>query len=120
MVLQDHVSLKWNLKGVIVEGRVSEDGTIRSYVVKKENGRETIRSSRHIKFATKRSERKIRFSDSENETIETDDELANNLVDTTYENEALGRLEQAAERESLGLAQRAEDVLRKEQEQNIG
>ena len=30
VVLQDHVSLKWSLKGVIVEGRVSEDGTVRS------------------------------------------------------------------------------------------
>ena len=120
MVLQDHVSLKWNLKGVIVEGRVSEDGTIRSYVVKKENGRETIRSSQHIKFATKRSERKIRFSDSENETIETDDELANNFVDTTSENEVPGGLEQAAERESLGQPREQRAALRKEQEKNIG
>ena len=56
VVLQDHVSLKWSLKGVIIEGRVSEDGTVRSYVVRKENGRETIRSSRHIKFAARRGE----------------------------------------------------------------
>ena len=43
VVLQDHVSLKWSLKGVIVEGRVSEESTVRSYVVKKENSREFVR-----------------------------------------------------------------------------
>ena len=50
MVLQDVVSLKWRVKGVIIEGRISEDGTVRSYLVKKENGKVTIRSARHIKL----------------------------------------------------------------------
>ena len=100
--------MKWSLKGVIVEGRVSEDGTVRLYVVKKENGRETIRSSRHIKFATKKSEKRIRFDDSENEAIETDDDLVNNTLDTATEHETHEGLEHTADRESLGPAQRAE------------
>ena len=76
--------------------------------MKKEIGRETIRSSRHIKFATKKSEKRIRFEDSVNEAIETDNDLANNKHDTATENETHEGLEHTADRESLGPAQRAE------------
>ena len=38
VVLQDVVSLKWRVKGVIIKRRTSEDGTVRSYMIRKENG----------------------------------------------------------------------------------
>ena len=37
-------------KGEIVEGREAEDGTVRSFIIKTESGRTTIRNSCHIKF----------------------------------------------------------------------
>ena len=78
-MFQDHVPLKWSLKGVIIEGRESEDGTVRSYVVRKENGRETIRSSRHIKFTARRGETRIRFEENtDNEAMDTSDDHTEN------------------------------------------
>ena len=68
---------------------------MRSYVVKKENSRETIRSSRHIKFAAKRGETRIRFAENtDNEAMDTSDDNTENEYDTA--------VDETAERESLG------------------
>ena len=80
-MLRDVVSLKWRVKGVIMEGRTSEDGTVRSYLVKKDNGRETIRSARHIKFAAIREDTKVRFEENlVNEAMSDDDADSDNDV----------------------------------------
>ena len=59
---------------MIMEGRTSEDGTVRSYVVKKENGRETIRNARHIKFAAIKENTKVRFAENLIDETKPDDE----------------------------------------------
>ena len=68
------VSMKWRVKGVIMEGRTSEVGTVRSYLIKKENGRETIRNARYIKFAAIRENTKVRFAKNLIDKAKTDDE----------------------------------------------
>ena len=50
VLCQDMRSMKWLIKGVIVEGREAEDGSVRSFFIKTESGRTAIRNSRHIKF----------------------------------------------------------------------
>ena len=99
MLLQDVVSLKWRVNGVIMEGRTSEDGTVRYYLVKKEIGRETIRSARHIKFAAIREDTKVRFEENlVNEAMSDDnadsdnearvDTAGSESMDTDSDNEA--------------------------------
>ena len=50
LVCQDMTTRRWTIKGEIVEGREAEDGTVRSFIIKTDSGRTTIRNSRHIKF----------------------------------------------------------------------
>ena len=94
MVLQDVVSLKWRVKGIIIEGRISEDGTVRSYLVKKENGKTTIRSARQIKFAERKENLRVRFEESISNEVSDDSgneaslDSANNGMDTGNDSEA--------------------------------
>ena len=69
-------SKRWTVKGVIKEGRISEDGSVRSFIIVKENGRETIRNARHIKFASIKEKTKVRFAENLTDEIKTDDEAA--------------------------------------------
>ena len=50
VVCQDMTTKRWTIKGKIVEGREAEDGSVRSFIIKTDSGRTTIRNSRHIKF----------------------------------------------------------------------
>ena len=81
VVLQDMASKRWTVKGVIKEGRISEDGSVRSFIIVKENGRETIRNARHIKFEARKEKNRVRFAENLTEEIKTDDEAA----DSEYE-----------------------------------
>ena len=73
MVLQDMASKKWTVKGVIKEGRTSEDGSVRLFVIVKENGRETIRNARHMKFAAIKEKTKVIFAENLIDEIKSDD-----------------------------------------------
>ena len=50
VLCQDMKSIMWTIKGEIVEGREAEDRSVRSFIIKTESGRTTIRNARHIKF----------------------------------------------------------------------
>ena len=50
ILCQDMTTKKWTIKGKILEGREADDGTVRSFLIMKDNGRTTIRNSRHLKF----------------------------------------------------------------------
>ena len=54
---------------------------MRSFIIVKENGRETIRNARHIKFEARKEKNRVRFADNLTEEIKTDDETA----DSEYE-----------------------------------
>ena len=60
VVLQDMASKRWTVKGVINKGRTSEDGSVRSFIIVKENGQETIRNARHIKFEARKGKNRVR------------------------------------------------------------
>ena len=68
--------MKWSIKGEIVEGREADDGSVRSFIIRTESGRTTIRNSRHIKFqAAKRmsfSESATDSDDAAETALETD------------------------------------------------
>ena len=61
------------MKGVIKEGRTSEDGSVRSFIIVKENGKETIRNARHIKFEARKEKNRVRFAENLTEEIGKDD-----------------------------------------------
>ena len=42
VVLQDMASKRWTVKGVIKECRTSEDGSVRLFIIVKDNRKETI------------------------------------------------------------------------------
>ena len=70
----------WTVKGVIKEGRTSEDGSVRTM---KENGRETIRNARHIKFEARKEKNRVRFAENLTEEIETDEETMDSEYDSS-------------------------------------
>ena len=73
VVLQDMASKSWTVKGVIKEGRTSDDGSVRSFIIVKDNGKETIRNSRHIKFEARKEKNRVRFSENLTEEIGEND-----------------------------------------------
>ena len=80
-MLRDMASKRWTVKGVIKEGRTSEDGYVRSFIIVKENRRETVINARHIKFEARKEKNRVRFAENLTEEIETDDET----MDSEYE-----------------------------------
>ena len=53
VLVQDMASKRWNIPATVKEGRVSEDGSIRSFIVERENGVELLRNSRYLKHEWK-------------------------------------------------------------------
>ena len=47
--VQDIASKTWNIPATVKEGRVSEDGSTRSFLVEREDGVELLRNSRFLK-----------------------------------------------------------------------
>ena len=57
MVIQDHLSKRWNIPGVITEKRVAEDGTSKSFLVEKNDGKLVIRNVRFVKYVWEKQEK---------------------------------------------------------------
>ena len=47
--VQDISSKRWKIPAVVKEGRVSEDGTVRSFLVEREDGVQLLRNARFLK-----------------------------------------------------------------------
>ena len=59
---------KWTIRGEVVDSREADDGSTRSFVIRTENGRSTLRNARHLKFqALKKS---VTFADNIGENTE--------------------------------------------------
>ena len=71
-------SLKWVIKGEILEGRTADDGSVRSFVIRTERGRNTIRNSRHIKF---QAAKRVSFSEFASDSGVSCSELASDSDD---------------------------------------
>ena len=50
VLVQDMKTMKWSIKGKVMEAREADDGTTRSFIIRTEMGRTTLRNSRHMKF----------------------------------------------------------------------
>ena len=98
VLCQDMKTMKWTIRGEVVESREAEDGSVRSFIIKTESGRSTLRNSRHIKFQVPK---RVSFS-----------ELASNSDETaeiTSDNDEAAGIELETEqprRESARLAAR--------------
>ena len=60
VVAQNMRTLKWTIRGQVIEARVADDGTTRSFIVETEAGRTTLRNSRHLKFQAMK--KNVRFA----------------------------------------------------------
>ena len=60
VVAQNMRTSKWTIRGKVVEGRMAEDGTTRSFVVETEEGKTTLRNSCHLKHQTRK--KNVRFT----------------------------------------------------------
>ena len=110
VVCQDMSTKRWTIKGKITEGRVSEDGSVRSFIIAKENGRMTIRNARHIKFQANKEKNNVSFADDLVEIIDSDysDDSANDSdVETSSQPNRVTTADESPRRASARLAQRA-------------
>ena len=53
---------------------------MRSFIIVKENGRETIGNARHIKFEARKEKTRVRFAEDFTEEIKTDEEAADSCL----------------------------------------
>ena len=79
VLCQDMRSLKWVIKGEILEGRTADDGSVRSFVIRTERGRNTIRNSRHIKF---QAAKRVSFYEPDGDSGVSCPELSSDSDDT--------------------------------------
>ena len=84
------------MRGQVKEARVAEDGTNRSFIITKDNGHETIRNARHMKFQALAAARKVHFSESEDEAP---------VADTSVGHEAPAVAEPAVESADIKKAE---------------
>ena len=71
VVAQNMSTSKWTIRGKVVEGRMAEDGTTRSFVVETEEGKTTLRNSRHLKHQTRK--KNVRFTADDDYGTSADD-----------------------------------------------
>ena len=90
-----------------MEGREAEDGSVRSFVIKKENGRTTIRNSRHLKFQAAKEKYRVSFSDDLVEVIVDSDDSADE-ADVETSSSRVTTADESHRRASARLAQRAQ------------
>ena len=68
VLAQNMKTLKWTIRGEVVDCRTAEDGSTRSFVIRTESGRSTLRNSCHLKIqALKKS---VTFADAASESDE--------------------------------------------------
>ena len=62
VLVQDMRTMKWSIKGKVMEAREAGDGTTRSFIIRTEMGRTTLRNARHMKFQ-QLSPKRVTFAD---------------------------------------------------------
>ena len=98
VLCQNKKTRKWTIRGEVVESREAEDGSVRSFIIKTQNGRSTLRNARHLKFQV--PVKKVAFAELSNEGEETAEMATDNDVAAGIE------LETEQPRESARLAAR--------------
>ena len=59
IVVQDLLTKKWNIPGVIKQARISEDDSTRSFVIERSDGSSILRNSKFIKHQWKSPRRHV-------------------------------------------------------------
>ena len=72
VVAQNMRTSKWTIRGKLIEARMAEYGTTRYFVVETEEGKTTLRNSRHLKHQTRK--KNVRFT--ANDGYGTDEEAS--------------------------------------------
>ena len=67
--------MKWTIRGEVVESREAEDGSVRSFIIKTESGRSTLRNARHLKFQIPK---KVSFAELASDSDETAEMVSDN------------------------------------------
>ena len=68
VLAQNMKTRKWTIRGEVVESRQAEDGSTRSFVIKTESGRCTLRNASHLKFQALK--KNVTFADVASESDE--------------------------------------------------
>ena len=68
VLAQNMKTRKWTIHGEVVESRQADDGSTRSFVIKTESGRCTLRNARHLKFQALK--KNVTFADVASESDE--------------------------------------------------
>ena len=84
VVAQNMRTLKWTIRGQVVECRTADDGSTRSFIIKTDTGRTTLRNSRHLKFQAMK--KNVRFADNDSRT--DDGAVLNKRISDTATHEA--------------------------------
>ena len=84
VVAQNMRTLKWTIRGQVVECRTADDGTTRSFIIKTDTGRTTLRNSRHLKFQAMK--KNVRFADNDSKSDE--EAVLNTRISDTATSEA--------------------------------
>ena len=65
VVVQDLLSKKWNIPGVIKQARSSEDDTARSFIIERSDGSSLLRNSKYIKHQWKSPRKHVSWADAD-------------------------------------------------------
>ena len=101
VLFQDMKTMKWSIKGKVMEAREADDGSARSFIVRTEMGRTTLRNSRHLKFQPLIPKR-VSFAD----TADTDSDIDSAGDETAAGSAETDEAADAAPRTSARLAAR--------------
>ena len=53
VLVQDMMTKKWDISGIIKQARVAEDGSARSFIIERDDGASLLRNSKYIKHMWK-------------------------------------------------------------------
>ena len=84
VLAQNMKTLKWTIRGQVVDCRTADDGSTRSFVIKTDTGRTTPRNSRHLKFQAMK--KNVTFADDDSNS--DDGAVLNTRINDTATNEA--------------------------------
>ena len=69
ILIQDLMTKQWNIPGTITESRISEDDSVRSFIIEKSDGSSVLRNAKFLKHEWKspRREEHVSFASTDEE-----------------------------------------------------
>ena len=84
VLVQDLLTKKWNIPGVVKQARISEDNSVRSFIIEKSDGSSILRNAKFMKHVWKspRSGGHVSWASSAGEDSDNADQLAADVAGT--------------------------------------